>query len=323
MTVWSGLAGVQSPQENFAPTFVYVVFWVGLVVASIAFGDVFRAFNPWRAIGRATGFVFHRFAVHMQSPFAYPRWLGRWPAAAGLLGFAWLELVHPGGDDPSVLAIAVLVYTTVTFAAMACFGTEAWISGGEAFSAYFNLFSRISSVTVKGGRLGLRRPLSGMTTLEPLPGTVALLVVMIGNVMFDGASEGSPWIDVAPDIQAFFVDRGFGFTTAFELTYTIGLAIALAIVAAIYAVGVAGVRAIDHRPTTTISRVFAHTLVPIAAAYVLAHYFSLLAYNGQAFAFISPPTRSERAGTCLAPRTARSTTRSSARPSSGTSRWPS
>jgi hypothetical protein len=287
VTVWSGLAGVQAPQENFAPTFVYVVFWVGLVVASIAFGDVFRAFNPWRAIGRATGFVFHRFGLHTQSPFAYPCWLGRWPAAAGLLGFAWLELVYPGGDHPSVLALAVLVYTTVTFAAMACFGTEAWISGGEAFSAYFNLFSRISSVTVKGGRLGLRRPLSGMTTLEPLPGTVALLVVMIGNVMFDGASEGSPWIDVAPDIQAFFVDRGFGFTTAFELTYTIGLAIALAIVAAIYAVGVAGVRAIDHRPTTTISRVFAHTLVPIAAAYVLAHYFSLLAYNGQAFAFLS------------------------------------
>ena len=124
VTVWSGLAGVQSPQENFAPTFVYVVFWVGLVVASIAFGDVFRAFNPWRAIGRATGFVFHRFGFHMQSPFAYPRWLGRWPAAAGLLGFAWLELVYPGGDDPSVLALAVLVYTTVTFAAMACFGTR-------------------------------------------------------------------------------------------------------------------------------------------------------------------------------------------------------
>ena len=58
-----------------------------------------------------------------------------------------------------MLAIAVLVYTAVTFVAMACFGTEAWISRGEAFSAYFNLFSRISSVTVKGGRLGLRRPL--------------------------------------------------------------------------------------------------------------------------------------------------------------------
>jgi hypothetical protein len=287
VTVWSGLAGVQAPQENFAPTFVYVVFWVGLVVASIAFGDVFRAFNPWRAIGRATGFVAHRLGFRGQPLFAYPRALGRWPAAAGLLGFAWLELVHPAGDDPSVLAIAALVYTAFTFAAMACFGTEAWISRGESFSAYFNLFSRISSVTIRCGRLGLRRPLSGMTTLEPLPGTVALLVVMIGNVMFDGASEGSPWIDVAPDIQTFFVDLGFGFTTALELTYSIGLVIALAIVTAIYAVGVAGIRAIDHRPTMTVGRLFAHTLVPIAAAYVLAHYFSLLAYNGQAIAFVS------------------------------------
>jgi hypothetical protein len=287
VTVWSGLAGVQAPQENFAPTFVYVVFWVGLVVVSIAFGDVFRALNPWRAIGRATGFVTRLLGFRTKPLFAYPSRLGRWPAAAGLLGFAWLELVFSGGDDPSVLAIAVLVYTAVTFGAMACFGTEAWISRGESFSAYFNLFSRISSVTVKGGRLGLRRPLTGMSTLEPLPGTVALLVVMIGNVMFDGASEGSPWVDVAPDIQVFFVDLGFGFTTALELTYSIGLAIALAIVAAIYAVGVVGMRAIDHRPTMTIGRLFAHTLVPIAAAYVLAHYFSLLAYNGQAIAFIS------------------------------------
>jgi len=107
VTVWSGLAGVQAPQENFAPTFVYVVFWVGLVVVSIAFGDVFRALNPWRAIGRATGFVTRLLGFRTKPLFAYPSRLGRWPAAAGLLAFAWLELVFSGGDDPSVLAIAV------------------------------------------------------------------------------------------------------------------------------------------------------------------------------------------------------------------------
>jgi hypothetical protein len=31
-----------------------------------------------------------------------------------------------------------------------------------------------------------------------------------------------------------------------------------------------------------LGRSFAHTLIPIAAAYLVAHYFSLLAYNGQA-----------------------------------------
>ena len=37
-----------------------IIFWVGLVFVSLLFGDVFRAFNPWRAIGRATGAVLGR-----------------------------------------------------------------------------------------------------------------------------------------------------------------------------------------------------------------------------------------------------------------------
>jgi hypothetical protein len=283
LTISSGLAGVQDTGDNFAPTFVYVIFWVGLLPLSILFGDVFRAFNPWRAIGRAGGLVTRR----QQPPFSYPGWLGRWPAAAGLLGFAWLELAAADGADPSVLAVAALVYTVITLAAMACFGTETWSSRGETFSVYFNLFSRLSSVTVRDGRLGLRPPLSGVSSLEPLPGTVALLIVMIGNVMFDGASEGSPWIDVAPDVQNFFVDLGFGSGTALELTSSVGMLLALAIVAGIYAVGVAGIRAFDRRPTVDVARSFVHTLIPIAAVYVLAHYFSLLAYNGQAIVHLS------------------------------------
>jgi hypothetical protein len=287
LTVWSGLAGVQSPQDNFTPTFIYVVVWVGLVPVSIVFGDVFRAFNPWRGIGRVAESIASRRTSRLQPPFGYPAWLGRWPAAAGLLGFAWLELAYSHGEDPSTLAVAVLVYTTFTLIAMACFGTEVWISRGETFSVYFNLFARLSPLTLKDGRLGLRRPLSGITSLEPLPGTVALLIVMIGNVMFDGASEGKPWVDVAPDIRDFFADLGFSLETSLELTQSIGMVLALGVVAAIFAIGVTGVRAIDHRPTVTVARSFVHTLVPIAAVYVLAHYFSLLAFNGQAIAFLS------------------------------------
>jgi hypothetical protein len=287
LVVWSGLAGVQTPQENFTPTFVYVLFWVGLVPVSIVFGDVFRAFNPWRAIGRSVGVVARRLTVRTRPRFRYPERLGRWPAAAGLLGFAWLELAYSGGPDPSALAVATLVYTALTLSAMACFGTEAWIARGETFSVYFNLFSRLSPVTVRDGRLALRRPLSGMSTLEPLPGTVALLIVMIGNVMFDGASEGEPWIDIAPNLQGFFVDLGLRSGTAIELTSSVGMLLALALVTAIYSIGVHGVHATDDRPTALIARSFVHTLVPIAAVYVLAHYFSLLAYNGQAIAFLS------------------------------------
>jgi hypothetical protein len=287
VTVWSGLAGVQAPQDNFAPTFIYVVFWVGLVPVSILFGDVFRAFNPWRAIGRAAEFVAARSTSWTGPPLRYPEWLGRWPAAAGLLGFAWIELAYSDGADPSTLAVATLVYTLITLTAIACFGTETWISRGEAFSVYFNLFARISPVTVKDGKLGLRRALSGISSLEPLPGTVGLLVVMIGNVMFDGASEGKPWVDIAPEVQEFFLDLGFGLQASLQLTASLGMLIALTIVGAVYAIGVAGVHAIDQRPTVTVARLFVHALVPIAAVYVLAHYFSLLAFNGQAIAYLS------------------------------------
>jgi hypothetical protein len=287
LTVYAGLAGVQSPQANFAPTFVYVIFWVGLVPLSILFGDVFRAFNPWRAIARAAGWITSRVTGPLPTPFRYPERLGRWPAVVGLLAFAWMELAYTNGDDPSTLAVAALVYSAITLLGIACFGTEAWLARGEAFSVYFNLFSRISAVEVRDGRLGLRAPLSALTRLDVVPGTVALLAVMIGTVAFDGASEGKPWTDVAPDLQDFFTDLGFSLGTALELTFTVGMLIGVGLVAAIYWLGIAGVRTVDRRPLGEHARTYIHTLVPIAAVYVLAHYFSLLAYNGQAIAYLA------------------------------------
>jgi len=47
-------------QVELGVTFVFVTFWLGTVVLSILLGDVFRAFNPWRAIGRATGWLVRR-----------------------------------------------------------------------------------------------------------------------------------------------------------------------------------------------------------------------------------------------------------------------
>jgi hypothetical protein len=60
-------------------------------------------------------------------------------------------------------------------------------------------------------------------------------------------------------------------------------------VAGIYRLGLAGMRWFRGAPDH-LGGHFAHTLIPIAAAYVVAHYFSLLAYNGQeAVALASDP----------------------------------
>ena len=60
VVVVSGLAGVQSSFANFAPTFVFITFWVGMAFASVLFGGVFAAFSPWRALGRASGWALAR-----------------------------------------------------------------------------------------------------------------------------------------------------------------------------------------------------------------------------------------------------------------------
>jgi len=287
VVIWSGFAGTQLVTANFAPTFIYVIFWVGLVPASVLFGDIFKAFNPWRAIARAAGFVASRVVGPLPRPFAYPRWLGRWPAAATIFGFAWIELAWVNGQDPSALAGATVLYSVLTLIATAIFGTEAWFRWGEGFSVYYNLFSRISAVEVRHGRLGFRRPLSALCRLDAVPGTVGMLIVMLGTVAFDGASEGPQWSSLAPHVQDFFGKLGFGPGDALELAFTVGMLLGLTVITLIYVLGIAGVRTVDERPFGQVARTYIHTLVPISAVYVFAHYFSFLIYNGQSIAFLS------------------------------------
>ena len=52
-SIYAGLRGTEAPDRNFALTFIYVTAWLGFPLFSVIFGDVFRPFNPWRAVGRA------------------------------------------------------------------------------------------------------------------------------------------------------------------------------------------------------------------------------------------------------------------------------
>ena len=95
VVVWAGLYGTSNSAANFNVTFVFVTFWVCVPLVSVLVGDVFRAFNPWRAIGRAVGGVFGLVAGRSApAPLTYPDRLGRWPAFVGLAAFLWLELAY-------------------------------------------------------------------------------------------------------------------------------------------------------------------------------------------------------------------------------------
>jgi hypothetical protein len=289
VVVYAGLRGAQSPTANFAPTFIYVIFWLALLPVSVLFGDVFKAFNPWRAIGRVVGWVAGKAARgDLPAPLAYPERLGHWPAAAGVFAFAVMELVASNGDRPENLAIAALVYSALTFIGMALYGVDAWIARGEAFSVYFNLFSRISPIETRDRVVGLRPPLAGLPALKPGSGTVPLLAVMIGSVTFDGASEAPIWTGIAPDIADFFRDVGLSPQNSLELAFLLGLTVTILLIYGFYMLGAVGARSVGGGfETGQLARAFVHSLVPIAFAYVAAHYFTLLLFQGQSIAFLA------------------------------------
>jgi hypothetical protein len=288
LVVYSGLSGVQVATANFAPNFVFVIFWVGLVPVSVLAGDVFRAFNPWRALGRFVAGIAQTAARGpMPAPLAYPERLGYFPAAAGLFAFTALELVSSTGSQPKNVAVATLVYSAVTFVAMALYGVDAWSRQGEGFSVYFGLFARVSPWTRRGDRIGLRRPLSGLAEWQALPGSVLLLAVMIGTVTFDGAAEGPLWTSTAPHIADAFKSLGLSPEKALEAAFFIGLCLGVALIYGFYSLGIAGAASVGGgRSRRELARTFVHTLVPIATAYVMAHYWTFLLYQGQAMKFL-------------------------------------
>ena len=289
VVLYAGWAGTEVATANLAPTTIYVAVWVAVPIASVVVGDLWRVLSPWRAVARAIAGAAALAGRPLRAPLAYPRRLGRWPAALGVLAFAWLELVYVDRDVPSTLAWLALAYALVQLGGMGLFGIETWRTRGDAFGVLFDLYGRIAPVELRDGVVSTRPLLSGLPRFDAaVPGTVALLAVMIGTTTFDGASNGELWSSIAAPLTDLFGDLGFGPTPAAELTGTVGVVGCVLIVGAFYRLGVAGMRTVggDHA-TGELAQRFVHTLVPIAFGYLLAHYFSLLVFQGQALAYLA------------------------------------
>ncbi|MEX2448933.1 MAG: fenitrothion hydrolase [Solirubrobacterales bacterium] len=288
VAAYAGLRGTEAPDRNFALTFIFVTCWLGFPLFSVVLGDVFRPFNPWRAVGRATGAAFAALAGQRPRHLAYPERLGRWPAAVGLVAFVWLEIVYgvsggvAVGLAPDAAATAALLYSAYTLAMMALFGTEKWCRTGEVFSVYFGMFSQLGIFEARDGRIGRRRPFAAAARWATAPGSAAVVIASIATTSFDGASEGA-FLGALESTFERFVDVGFGLTAALRITDTIFILLCIAAVALIYLIGVRGMAAVGGAPPLRkLWSGFAHTLIPIAFAYLLAHYFSLFVFQEQA-----------------------------------------
>jgi hypothetical protein len=285
LAVYAGLEGTAAPDRNFALTFLFVTCWLGFPFFSAILGDVFRPFNPWRAIGRAVGAGFGLIAGQRPAHLPYPEKLGRWPAAIGLLAVVWLEVIYGSGGvilEPETAAVATLVYTAYTLAMMGVFGVEKWCDRGEVFSVYFGMFGRLGIFGTRDGRLERRRLFSAAASWATVPGSAALVIASIATTSYDGASEGA-FQDPMESVFEWIADAGIGLTASLRITETLFLLLCFGGVALVYLLGVRGMRTVPGAPSISQLRSgFAHTLIPIALAYLVAHYFSLFVFQEQA-----------------------------------------
>lgn len=301
----AGAIGNQNPAKNPMPTFIWIIWWVGISFASALLGDVWRILSPWDAIfgwmerlyrrmrpGRVAGFG-----------FAYPEWLGRWPAFALFIAFAWMELAWSGRGVPARLAAAVAIYSAITWTGMALFGRESWRAQGEVFAIVFGILGRFAPFAAaknRDGAIELRPYAVGLLEERPLGSSMAALVVAIlSTVTFDGLLETpfwgriDDWVLNQPDESPlwtvlFLTDAG-----ALRLERTVGLVLFVSLFLVAYRQFCRLMSVVTlgtARDGGALARRFAPTLVPIAIGYQIAHYFAYFATGIQyAVRIVSDP----------------------------------
>jgi hypothetical protein len=272
------LIGKDSAAQNLAPTFIYVVFWLGLVAVSVLLGNVWRVLNPWRA---AADFAAWAWRSDWTPPFRYPERLGRWPAALLLFAFAALELAYSDPSSTHALALAIGIYSWLTWVGALAFGRDAWFANGEAFTSYFGLYSRLAPFGVRDGRIVRRVPLHGLAETIRRPGTVAFVAVMLGTVLFDGFSRTTWFLNRQLDVEEPFALDNPGLADLARTGLNLaGLVVGVLLVAVLFLGAVDAARRVSGY-RGSLANEFVGSLTPIAVAYVVAHYFSLFVLQGQ------------------------------------------
>ena len=305
LLIATSLFGVNKPVENFSPTFVWIIWWVGMGYICALLGNFWMLVNPWRTMFEwVEGFLTGEDDGD-EGLLDYPESWGVWPAVILFFIFAWLENVYSGAQAPFKLGLFILVYSAITWAGMLLFGKHVWLRSGEAFSVLFGLFARFSPTeiaTFGDGRcdrcvdclecfqradpderqFNLRPYAVGLATRGVVSASMALFVILtLATVTFDGISETSAWLNVQdalhPAISPLPVDT-------FGTIDTLGLLFIPVLFLTVY-LGFSWVLRLFEGTTDTpvfdVAKVFILSLVPIALAYNIAHFISYLALQGQ------------------------------------------
>jgi hypothetical protein len=267
--VWAGLAMMAGQDLLTNPIFgfVFVWMWVGLVPISLLLGQFWRATNPLRTIH--SGLCALARVDPERGLVALSARIGVWPAAAGIFGFAWLELVQPDRTTLAVLRVWALAWLVILVLGAIVFG-QRWIGAADPFEVYSSTLAQMSIWRRVGDQLRLVNPLAGLNAWHASPGATAVVAALLGSTAFDSFTNTSWWIRVVQNSNVPTVIWGTG-----------GLLAMIIIVFVSFSLAAAWMGRYGSRAAGAYPRLMVGSLLPIVLGYVVAHYATLLIVEGQ------------------------------------------
>jgi hypothetical protein len=302
------------PVSPLPAVLLWIGIWEGLPITAAALGNAWPSFSPFRTLfGGFERVARHLGMERVDMGIPYPTRLGRWPAIAFLFAGLWCELILPGSTAPGAVASLLLGYTIVTLLGMLVFGRVAWLRNAELFEVLLGWLGRIGpvgrrvmdpnvcegctegcdpqrcvdcpecSTAAEPGerRTELRWWFTGLTEVRHVGWSdAAFIVLALSGVTFDGLKETGFWGSI---VSAVFptVIGAVGVLNAVLVVQTAGLLGLWLVFLAAFSLASWLTRTL-HDPARrppgmgALAGVYASTLLPIAAGYLVAHYLTQL-----------------------------------------------
>jgi len=246
-----GIFGNESSKTSVAPLILWVFLWIGVPVLGLLFGDIYSKFNP-----------LNLFSLKSNKPESV------YFACILFIGLTWFELVWRKPGNPLNIAI-VLITLFVCVNLLRYFLKKSLIEVDPLLLLHY-LYSKLK---LFNSRPYFRSLLDNIGNLAKLKGIEYFVLLMIGTVTYDGLRETTFWYN-----QFGSRTDDMGFSTMMFLIMNLGTILFYRF-ACFFAIKVGG----SDLKLNHVSNLFGHTMLPIAFAYHVTHYLTLLLFESQTF----------------------------------------
>jgi hypothetical protein len=259
----AGSLGPLAPAENGATVATWSLWFRGLALLAVLVGSAWPTLSPWRTLYRGLRVLEGRpVALRPGVPDA----VGHWPATLAFVAlFGAVATLTTAPLAPRTTAAVLSAYAFVQLAGAVVFGPE-WFERADAFGVFYDLLGRVAPLVVAdGGGLTVRAPWDGCLSAVADRSLVAFVVAAVYVVSFDGLTNTPEFRDVLAGLRR---AAGLG-PEAAVAAFGLGLVGFLASFVAVSRLADRlGGRDADD---VAASAAFAPTVLPIAAAYEVAH----------------------------------------------------